>query len=74
VILYVPFNPDGLKVDPLTPVPLHVPPAVPVISVFKLILASLLQKSAGAVQAGFTSAITVILCDSVLVHPPELTV
>lgn len=31
-----PDNPDGLKMFPVTPLPLHVPPGVPVNNVFKL--------------------------------------
>ena len=46
-----PESPAGLKVEPLTPFPLHVPPVVPVTSVFRLMGAAFWQMAAGAVQA-----------------------
>lgn len=51
VILMFPESPAGLKMLPLTPFPLHVPPVVPVTSVFRLMGAAFWQMAAGAVHA-----------------------
>jgi len=50
-MLIFPESPAGLKVEPLTPFPLHVPPVVPVTSVFRLMGAAFWQMAAGAVHA-----------------------
>jgi hypothetical protein len=46
----LPFNPVGLKVFPVTPVPDQVPPTVPVIVGLRLIAGSLAQTDAGSVH------------------------
>ena len=49
---WVPLNPLGSKLVPVTPVPLHVPPVEPVISVFKLRI-PLLEQSVVGVHVAF---------------------
>ena len=52
---------EGSKEVPLTPVPLQVPPAVPVIKLFKLIEPAVAQIGLGLVHDGFTSGTTVMV-------------
>ena|SRR6218665_2387430 len=56
----LPDNPAGSNVLPVTPVPLHVPPAVPVTNVFRLIAASSTHIGEGCVHAAFEDGATCI--------------
>ena len=55
----------GLNVEPETPVPLHVPPAVPVTNVFKLTFPAAAQIGLGFVHEGSTSGTTVTVREDV---------
>ena len=53
-----PFNPAGLKVLPVTPVPDQVPPVVPVINVFRLMAGSDEHSAGGIVHAALLALVT----------------
>jgi hypothetical protein len=72
----LPFNPAGLKLVPVTPVPDHVPPvvAVPANNVVKFNAVADWQMGAGAVHVATADATTLMLWLSVAVQGAVPTV
>lgn len=73
VIVIGPDKPDGLKELPVTPVPLHVPPVVPVTNESRL-TAGALEQTVALLHAAFGTVITLMLCVAVAVHGDAPTV
>lgn len=76
VTLMFPFKPEGLKLVPVTPVPVQVPPVVdvPDSSVFKFNTAADWQMGEGGVHVATADATTLMLWLSVAVQGDVPTV